>query len=665
MYTYILPVENVLLEYVVKLGGVIFFPGEVNENDINNSKLNNGEKEELKEIVRHNCLLFGEAFSRAYMLFKSEISYNDCASDFNLLDKIFEEGDRALDYIRILECPFMKPEYLLGTPGLVKDTRMAIGVDEDYKLSFNFYGAKYYYSMQKGIGLDISSHESEDPLLYQILFSDRKDEVYLKYRKLIGEACDALKLNDDSRAFVYLFSKVDGMGLCDAYNFKENKIRILSLIAEDQKEFDLLSNQLYFYSKSIRTEVVHKGKSIAELVSLDKARDMNQQLFNIILEFCCAAITSNILRIEDLKLHIDSLVGKFVYISPESEGIYSLPAIVYKKTTYVAFAEGVEVNEPQKRGSYILLPKRSEWSLQDYYRYYSRRNMTGELDGIFDDFSIDDFEYVLEILYRLNSSEGSNEDSAIIIALNMPKYMDDYMSSMKYREMVADDICNQMGEVFYYEVLNGTLPSNGDLLPPRVGLKSGIRALYEFVEEPTEMYLLGIPGRVYGMYVIPDTCYVCDKVMKNDIFNALFYPSNYIHCFYKNALISLCESQYFYDNSLRTSYLFDVFDSLEPRTTDGDKTAKTVFAFLASDKNDYLSRKQMMASYRVKYRNPILHSGKNIYEIETDNREIAKLQTFLHNIIVEFCLKIISNGIDSWEEFDSQLTTQKSRLGLI
>lgn len=665
MYTYILPVENVLLEYVVKLGNVTFFPGRANENDIDNSKLNDDEKKALKKIIQNNCLFFEENISNAYMLFKSEVSYHNCASDFNLLDKIFEEGDRALDYIRILECPFIKPEYLLGTPGLVKDTRIAIGVDKDYKLTFSFQGATYYYSMQKGIGLDISSYEDEDPLLYQILFSDRQDEVYLKYRRLIGDACDALKLNNDSRAFIYLFSKVDGMGLCDTYNFKDNKIRVLSLVANDQHEFDLLSNQLYFYSKIIRTEVVHKGKSITELVSLDTARDMNQQLFNIILKFCCSVITTNILSIDNLKLHIDSLIGKFHYKSPEPGKAYNLPAIAYKETTYVAFVEGVEVNEPQKRGPYILLPKRTVWCLQMYYHYYSLRVTTGELDGIFDDFSMDDFEYVLEIVLRLNSQDGSNEDSAIIIALNMPKYMDDYMSSVQYREMVVDHVCDRMGEIFYYEMLNRTMCTNGDLLPPRVGLKSGIRTLYEFVEERTEMYLLTIPGRIYGMYVIPNTNYVCDIVMKNDIFNALFSSLNDIHNYYKNVLISLCESQYFYDNTLRVSYLFDMFDSLEPRTTKGNKTVQTVVAFLASDKNDYLSGKQKLENYRVKYRNPILHGGKSIYEIEADHREITKLLIYLQDTIVAFCLTIISNGIESWEDFESQLVTQKRRLRLI
>ena len=59
------------------------------------------------------------------------------------------------------------------------------------------------------------------------------------------------------------------------------KKRILSIVAENQSNFDVISSQLYFYSKEIRTEVVHKGKRIDELVSIRKAHEINQELFNI------------------------------------------------------------------------------------------------------------------------------------------------------------------------------------------------------------------------------------------------------------------------------------------------------------------------------------------------------------------------------------------------
>lgn len=75
--------------------------------------------------------------------------------------------------------------------------------------------------------------------------------------------------------FYFLFSKIDGMGHCDTYSFTDNKKRIISIVAENQSNFDVISSQLYFYSKEIRTEVVHKGKRIDELVSIRKAHEIN------------------------------------------------------------------------------------------------------------------------------------------------------------------------------------------------------------------------------------------------------------------------------------------------------------------------------------------------------------------------------------------------------
>ena len=54
MNLYILPVQRVLLEYVLKLGDMIFFPGDVSDEAIEYSNLLDDEKEKLRLIVEHN-----------------------------------------------------------------------------------------------------------------------------------------------------------------------------------------------------------------------------------------------------------------------------------------------------------------------------------------------------------------------------------------------------------------------------------------------------------------------------------------------------------------------------------------------------------------------------------------------------------------------------------
>ena len=84
--------------------------------------------------------------------------------------------------------------------------------------------------------------------------------MYNLYRKCIAEACEALQIIDETRCFVFLFSKLDGLGLCETYSFSDNKKRIISMVSDNQNKFNIISSELYFYSKEIRTEIVHKGK---------------------------------------------------------------------------------------------------------------------------------------------------------------------------------------------------------------------------------------------------------------------------------------------------------------------------------------------------------------------------------------------------------------------
>ena len=46
----------------------------------------------------------------------------------------------------------------------------------------------------------------------------------------------------------------------------------------------------------------------------------------------------------------------------------------------------------------------------------------------------------------------------------------------------------------YYDMLSGGDILNGEVLPPRVGLRTGIRAIYEFVEDKEELFLQFVLG---------------------------------------------------------------------------------------------------------------------------------------------------------------------------
>ena len=242
--------------------------------------------------------------------------------------------------------------------------------------------------------------------------------MYNLYRKCIAEACEALQIIDETRCFVFLFSKLDGLGLCETYSFSDNKKRIISMVSDNQNKFNIISSELYFYSKEIRTEIVHKGKKIDELISIREANEINQKLFNIIIQFCIKVISTGITSIEMLKEYISNEVIKYAYITPQERILTEIPFKNYSKTVYVASIDGIQIDYPEKRGNYLLLPSLEDFSYKRYYDNYILKVSNDECENIFNDFSIDDLEYILEILVRC---ERDDDKFSRIIGLNLPK----------------------------------------------------------------------------------------------------------------------------------------------------------------------------------------------------------------------------------------------------
>lgn len=662
MNLYILPVQRVLLEYVLKLGDIIFFPGDASIEDIEYSNLLDDDKEKIRLILEHNQSFFRKQLAGLpFLLISSQYNISEINNNVTIFEKILDDANRQLDYIRILECPFNRPEYTIGIPGLINGKRILFSLNDDYSIGTYINGEEEFYLMQKGIGLDLGVTEDVDPRLYRAIYSNRNDEVYNLYRRYIAESCEALQILDETRCFVFLFSKIDGMGLCDTYSFTDNKKRILSIVAENQSNFDVISSQLYFYSKEVRTEIVHKGRKIDELVSIREAREINQELFNIIIQFCTKVIDSGITDIGLLKEYILQEAGKYSYKVPQDQSLARLPAIYYQKTIYVASLEGLQISYPEKRGNYLLLPSLNQFKYKKYYSNYVLKDLGEDYDSIFNDFSLDDFEYAIEILSRC---ERVDDEYPRIIGFNLPKISDEYMHSPIMREQFVDYICNELNECLYYDMLSGGDISNGEVLPPRVGLRAGIRAIYEFVEDKKELFLQPVPGRVFSEYQIPDKIYSCVKLSKDDIYEILFGDTNYINNLCKRSLVNICESEYIRDWTQRLSYLFDTFDGIDPRNYNKEKVIKLVFTILAIDKADYLQNKQKYEQVKNKYRNPILHGGKSVFEIESDIKEIKKVDIYLRNTIIDYCLKIHFLNISTWEELDNEYRKQQIFLKL-
>ena len=151
---------------------------------------------------------------------------------------------------------------------------------------------------------------------------------------------------------------------------------------------------------------------------------------------------------------------------------------------------------------------------------------------------------------------------------------------------------------------------------------------------------------------------------KDDIYEILFYNENYIDDLCKRALVDICESEYIRDWTQQICQLFNIFDGLDPRSYNKKKVIKLVFTMLSTNKAEYLKNKQEYDQLKNKYRNPLLHGGKCIFEIESDINKLENIALYLRKIIIDYCLKIHSLNISTWEELENMYKKQQKDLKL-
>lgn len=84
------------------------------------------------------------------------------------------------------------------------------------------------------------------------------------------------------------------MGSIDYKKFEIRKKRIMAWIARDEEEYRRHNLEFLFFFKEVRTEIVHKGKDILEIVSRAKANQIINSLFLVILRYCKKTIMSKI-----------------------------------------------------------------------------------------------------------------------------------------------------------------------------------------------------------------------------------------------------------------------------------------------------------------------------------------------------------------------------------
>lgn len=658
------PVGNMLLEHIIKLGDAVLFPcysfqecavsDGVTSHDVESIRRLYDENDSYYEdLAAHGlCMLLFQTDDTAEMIKNSEIIKN----------RILYQANRYLDYLIIQQCLYSRPEYLMNVAGQVGQYLTFDIIDENYKIQWQVYTGNKYYSMQPGLGLDVSDigAASEDKL-FKVLYSGRTDEVYNEYRAILGNACDAMRIGDINRCFSYLFTKVERLGHCNEFHFQKNKVRIISCLSKDQAQFDMYSSQLYFYSKQIRTDIVHKGINFLEQIPVKQAHRVINELLSLIIRFCVAMIETGICSFEALSDYLAQQESKYQYVQPQ-EPAALVPNMFPQESgnVYAASIANMDLQEPVKIGKTIFLPKPSTFCFDMYYRNYVKKDLgRSDYDEVFEDFSAEELEYIVEIL-----KHGEFRYSASAIIFKQPYLPPDQKGPNGY-EFLCDYICGEIEKNLSCFLLTSNQWRKDWILPSQVGVFEQIRAVWRYDEKTGELQF--IPGRVYQGYFeppmpyrAPDRLTVCTSVMY-DIFSNQKIDVVTQMC--RTALERVCGSYYMDDLNLRIIYLFDILDMLHPDTTSGEDLRKRVLAFICNNKKEYEEQTEAFRNMRKSKRNPIIHGGKSIYDLVDNVDQIRVDCNLLEEWITLYCQNVMRLNIRTMEELRQVSTKRRNSFG--
>lgn len=645
------PVGNMLLEHMIKLGDAILFPcyyfaecaitdGVTCQDEEYIRRLYYENQDYYEDLARYGlCMLLFETEDAAEMINNSEIIKN----------RILYQANRYLDYLIIQQCLYSRPEYLMNVAGQVGPNLMFDIIDENCKIQFHVSVGNKFYSMQPGLGLDVGCVTSGDKL-FKALYSKRTDEVYNEYRAILGNACDAIRIGDINRCFSYLFTKVERMGHCDGFHFQKNKIRIISCLSKDQTQFDMYSRQLYFYSKRIRTDIVHKGINFLEQIPVKQAHIVINDLLLIIIQFCTSIIETEISSFEELNAYFTEQESKYQYAKPQ-ETIGLEPHIAPQESSdvYAATIANMDLQEPIKVGKVIFLPKLSVFSFDTYYQNYVKKDLgCNDYDEVFEDFSAEELEYIVEIL-----KHGELRYSASAIIFQQPSLPLNQRGAKGY-EFLCDYICGEIGKTLGCFLLASNNWRKDWILPSKVGVVEQIRTIWRYDEKTGELQF--VPGRVYQGYFEPPMSYTAPDslTISRSVMCSIFFNNevDVVTQMCKTALERVCASYYMDNLNLRIIYLFDILDMLYPDTTNGEDLRKRVLSFVCSDRKAYEEQTEIFRNIRKFKRNPIIHGGKSIYDLVDNIDQIHTDCNLLERWIRLYCSNVIQLNISTMEELN-------------
>lgn len=610
--------------------------------------------------------LFNESFA-IYHIDKLDT----CGDAIKLVEQLIKPVDYALDSMRVSLNSFGYHKQVIGTPGFYDGIKVAIVLSDNFESYKIIKGKALYYELSEGIGCDASIFYTDEN---NILLSSREDEVYTKYRNTLHRLFKSIQIYDVNTCFAYLFSTIEGMDCSTSHNFQTKKIRILSLIAENQNEFDILAQQFYFYSKTVRTEIIHAGRSLYDILPWNRIFDLLDDLYLLVVRFCMASIKSGAPTFNELNKIICQKSNEFSYTSSSSDvPISEMPVTVFGKCDYFAEVNNLNITTCLKIGETLFLPANSQDRIKEFrevYEYGLELCIEYGLDEKALKVDSDFPNYHLFSIFNIEKKSFTVWDVDVILTTLLRKiYIDtpfaiienqsywesstiDFDSSF-YCEF-SDIICNTIQKALNYLILSSEITKD-TILPSKVGINtSGIRAAYINPKGKSGIYCL--PGRVFGEYIVPHTLFFPSLTDCSDTLYNCFFDSRSDEVFSKNrdSLNRIAESTYFQDINLTILTIFDAMDMLYPTTYDGNKLIKRIATFCCNTQTEKNTLVNHLKNLRENVRNPLLHSGKSIIDLQLNEEDTYTIINRLKTIVVKYCENTYMLDIHTFQDLHEE-----------
>lgn len=274
----VLPLSRLLIENSILDKDICLFPpGEFAVEQLNVINLNrtlpqnvfkgNDLRDKITSITQVDMSVYEYS---PLIVFRDNISYEKYMEmshmdDVSLIKRYAERADRLIDIIRFYECDYTLPDLLPARPGIWNDRYSTVLIFfTNNKVSYVQAREVENRTCIKGVGVAVTLVNI--PALSMLLPTPSGGLVNIAWHALrmntqiLEAGTESLKFIQVMMLFEYLTNPFEFAA------FKKKKGHLIAILTNERKVYHELSEEFRYYSEGLRTELIHNGKRLEDLL---------------------------------------------------------------------------------------------------------------------------------------------------------------------------------------------------------------------------------------------------------------------------------------------------------------------------------------------------------------------------------------------------------------